>query len=89
MLVRAEGVTVSEMEGDLFLVRPDSGEIYHLDPMAAAIWNAVAAGMTRGNLLDLFGQAFPEQASDRLEADIDLALRPMIDGALLIETVPD
>lgn len=88
-LVRAEGVTVSEMEGDLFLVKPDSGEIYHLDPMAAAIWNAAEAPVARAELLDLFRQAFPEQPATMLEKDIDGALEPMMAGGLLVETGPD
>lgn len=88
-LTRADGVTVSEMEGDLFLVKPDSGEIYHLDPMAAAIWNALAEPAKRAELLDLFRQAFPEQPVATLENDIRTALAPMLEGGLLGETGPD
>ncbi len=88
-LSRAEGVTVSEMEGDLFLVKPDSGEIYHLDTMAAAIWNAADQSITRNELLDLFRRAFPEQAREQLTADVDQALDPLVEAALLVETGPD
>jgi hypothetical protein len=88
-LARAGGVTVSEMDGDLFLVKPDSGEIYHLDPMAAAIWNAANEPISRGELLDLFREAFPEQAIDAISGDLEKALSPMIEGAVLVETAPD
>ena len=84
-LSRAEGVVASEMDGDLFLVRPDDGEIYHLDRMAAAIWNLLAEPMTRADVHDLFREAFPDVAADRLAADIDAALATMLDDRLLTE----
>lgn len=88
-LTRAGGVTVSEMEGDLFLVKPESGEIYHLDPMAAAIWNAAEAGVSRRDLLVLFQEAFPDEPAERLSQDIGEAVTPLLEAALLVETGPD
>jgi len=40
-------------------------------------------------LLDLFRQAFPEQPAATLEKDIGMALEPMIEGGLLVETGPN
>lgn len=88
-LAHADGVTVSEMEGDLFLVKPDSGEIYHLDAMAAAIWNATDAPVSREELRELFVEAFPDQDAGTIKADLEQALSPLLDSSLLVETGPD
>lgn len=84
-LRRAEGVVVSEMEGDLFLVRPADGEIYHLDRMAAAIWNLLAEPLGRTAIRETFAEAFPEVPADRLAADLDTALETLIADGLLAE----
>ena len=88
-LARSEDLSVTEMDGDLFLVRAETGEIWHLDPMAAAIWNALDTPADRDELLDLFAEAFPETPGDTLAADLDRALANMIEGSLVGETGPE
>ncbi|WP_417519931.1 PqqD family protein [Minwuia sp.] len=87
-LQRAAGVTVSEMDGDLFLVRPESGEIWHLDAMGAAIWNAVEPPVARDELVSLFAAAFPDRAPGEIAGDVGRAVDALLDGALLEETGP-
>lgn len=89
ILTRADNVSVSDMEGDLFLVHPETGEIWHLDPMAAAIWNAAGEPVSRTDLLDLFVTAFPDQAEEKLRQDLSSSLEPLVAARLLIETGPD
>jgi len=88
-LRRAEGLTVEEMEGDLFVVRPDGGEIYHMDQMAAAIWHAVERHDGRADLHVLFRIAFPETDPLDVSRDLDAALSVLLQEGLLVETVPD
>ena len=89
VLSRAGGLSVNEMDGDLFLVRAETGEIYHLDPMAAGIWNALSEPASRDELLELFAEAFPETAAATLAADLDRALGDLSAGGLILETAPD
>lgn len=84
VLRRGAGVNVQEMDGDLFMVRPDSGEIWHLDRMGAAIWHALAEPMARDELLALFAEAFPEIPAATLERDLDRALEDLRAGGLIV-----
>lgn len=85
LLRRAEDVVESEMEGDLFLVRPADGEIYHLDRMAAAVWSLLAEAQTRAEVLAIFREAFPDVGAERIAADLDAALGEMLTDGLLEE----
>lgn len=84
LLQRAPGVNVQDMDGDLFMVKPDSGEIWHLDRMAAAIWHALAEPCDRDDLLVLFSEAFPETPAATLAGDLDRALDELRAGGLII-----
>ena len=88
-LRRAEGVVESEMEGDLFLVRPDDGEIFHLDRMAAGVWTLLAEPMSRAEVLAIFREAFPEVGPERIAADLDAALDEMLRDRLITELEND
>jgi HD-GYP domain-containing protein (c-di-GMP phosphodiesterase class II) len=38
-----EGVSATEVDGDIFLVATETEEVFHLNPLAAGIWRALAA----------------------------------------------
>lgn len=82
-LQRIEVVTETEVDGELFLVAPDSQEIFHLDAMASAIWRALEQPMSRTELDALFQAAFPDVPAARLKDDVDNALDRLQDGRLL------
>jgi hypothetical protein len=88
-LRRGEDLSVTEMDGDLFLVRGETGEIWHLDAMAAGLWNALDRPATRDGLLQLFADAFPDVAEETLRADLDRAIRDLSGAGLILETGPD
>lgn len=82
-LIRATGVTVSDMDGDLFLVWPNSGEIFHLDRLAAAVWNALEEPLSEDELVQLFVSAFPEMPPEQIEGDLTATLKTLKDAALI------
>lgn len=83
-LTRNPAVTVTELEGEFFLVEPNSGEIYYLDTIASGLWRATEEGATRGELIELMAAAFPEVPPETIRADVERVIGEMIDGSLLL-----
>lgn len=86
-MIRYHRVAVSTetpVEDELFLVTPLSSDIFHLDPLASAIWRALEQPLAYDELATLFQAAFPDTASDVLEADLKSALKRLTDGGLLL-----
>ncbi len=77
-------ITETEVDDELFLVAPHNTDIFHLDPLAAAIWRALAEPMTHDDLIALFRAAFPQIPATTLDADVDAALTRLRDGGLLM-----
>lgn len=81
---RVAVTTETAVEDELFLVAPHSTDIFHLDPLAAAIWRALAEPMRHEELAELFRAAFPDVPATMLQADVDAALKRLSDGGLLL-----
>ncbi len=81
---RTPEVVETDVGDDLFLVHPDSEEIVHLDRLAGAVWRALDEPQDSAALLALFGQAFPDQPRERLEADIARCLAVLSDAGLIV-----
>lgn len=86
LYIRNSNVTSTSVDGTLFLIATDSGEIVHLDPMATALWAALEDPKTRSQLLELFGAAFPDVSPVTLADDIDGALGTLQEAGLLSDT---
>ncbi|MEX0921675.1 MAG: PqqD family protein [Rhodovibrionaceae bacterium] len=83
-LTRNPAVTVTELEGEFFLVEPDSGEIYYLDTIASGLWRAAEQGSTLEELTALMIAAFPETPWETIRADVERVVQEMVAGSLLI-----
>lgn len=83
MFRRADGVSENPMGDDLFLVAPTSGEIVHLDQMAAAVWRLLETPCRRSDMAAVFAEAFPDTPTDSLSADLQMALQTLIAADLL------
>jgi hypothetical protein len=87
-LKRAERVTETRVEDDLFLVAVGTGEIVRLDRIGSALWAALEQPSNRADILEVFRDAFPETEPERLAGDIDAALAVLIEAGLVEETQP-
>ncbi len=83
-LTRNPAVTVTELEGEFFLVEPDSGEIYYLDTIASGLWRATESGCSLEELAALMIAAFPETSAETIRADVERVVGEMVAGRLLI-----
>lgn len=77
------------MDDDLFLVAPTSGEIVHLDQMAAAVWHLLETPCQQSDIAAVFADAFPDVPADRLAADLQLSLQTLIAAGLVQEVDGD
>jgi hypothetical protein len=64
------GVSATVIDGDVFLVEPDTEEVFYLNAVAGGLWRALAEPMDLSELTALMRSAFPEHAKAELDADV-------------------
>lgn len=78
------GVSATEIDGDVFLVEPDTEEVFYLNAVAGGLWRALSEPMERAELTALMRSAFPERAQAELEADVAAVIDELIRRRLAI-----
>jgi hypothetical protein len=84
---RSEGVTMQEMDGDLFLANEENGSIYHLNNIGAAFWRMLENTCDQETIIGLFIAAFPHQSRTDLIRDIDDLVNQLEEQGLIIRKV--
>ena len=80
---RCKGISIQEMDGELFLADDENGSIYRLNVIAAAFWRALEGPCDLDTIVTLFCRAFPEKSLPELRRDItDLADRLEEEGLI-------
>lgn len=69
-LMRNPAVNDTEVDGDIFLVEPDTQEVIYLNKLASALWRYLAAPRGRDEIVEVFGAAFPDVRHARLLRDL-------------------
>lgn len=82
-LVRNPAVTTSEIEGEFFLVEPESGEIFYLDAVTSGVWRLVEQPCLAGEIVATLAAAFPEADAGRVRGDVERLLAEMLGAGLL------
>jgi hypothetical protein len=85
-LRRRAGIKETPVDGDLFLVLPASGAIFHLNSLGAALWRLLAEPTDETAACAALALAFPDVPADKLAADVgqfiaDLRRHELIDTA--------
>ena len=80
---RRPGINETPVEDELFLIAGDSGDIFHLDQLAMAIWRALEEPASEAELRVLFREAFPEPPAATIEQDLTTALSTLRQGDLI------
>ena len=63
-------VEVTQVEEDLFLVHPEKGAVYHLDPIGAGLWRLLAEPMEMEEIVTVLTAAFPDTPQKDVREDI-------------------
>ena len=77
-------VSTTEIDGDVFLVEPDTEEVFYLNAVAGGLWRALAEPMTLGELTSLMRSAFPDRTEAELDADIAATIEELARRRLVI-----
>lgn len=81
---RKPGISETPVDDGVFLVEPQSQEIFYLEAISCGLWRELAEPRTRADLHELLGAAFPEVAAERIAADVAAVLDDLIDKRLVI-----
>jgi hypothetical protein len=76
-------VSVTEIEGEYFLVEPASNEIYYLDAITSGIWRLLETPVDRAGIFETLADAFPEEPPDQLAEDSARVLDEMLAAGLI------
>ena len=83
--VRQARVDITEVDREVFLVEPDSDEIYYLDEITSGIWRLLAEPTTSEDMATVLRAAFPDVDPARIQADLATALRDLLARDLVAE----
>lgn len=81
--VRNPEIRVTDVEGEFFLVEPESGQIFYLDRIASGLWRLLDRPQEEGEILATFREAFPEEPPERLEGEVAEALQGLVSDGLV------
>ena len=82
--VRNPRIRATDVEGEYFLVEPESGQIFYLDQIASGLWRLLAEPREEGEILATYRDAFPEEPAERLEREIGEALSGLVGDGLVL-----
>ncbi|MEX0815206.1 MAG: PqqD family protein [Dongiaceae bacterium] len=82
--VRRPDVAVRELDHELFLVGADNRSIYHLNPIAAALWRLLDEPMPVEEAIGVLCEAFPEIDAARIEGDVNVLFADLTERGLLV-----
>ncbi|HLB79166.1 MAG TPA: PqqD family protein [Dongiaceae bacterium] len=82
--VRRPDIAVRELDHELFLVGADDRSIYHLNPIAAALWRLLDEPMPVGEAVGVLCEAFPEIDAARIEGDVNVLFADLVERGLLV-----
>ncbi|MEX2008742.1 MAG: PqqD family protein, partial [Dongiaceae bacterium] len=82
--VRRPDVAVRELDHELFLVGADNRSIYHLNPIAAALWRLLDEPMPVQEAAGVLCEAFPEIDAARIEGDVGALFADLVERGLLV-----
>lgn len=68
--VRHEGMAALPEQQELFLVQEEKDAIFHLNPVAAAVWEMLASPLSVSEACELLGTAFPQVPPQTLVSDV-------------------
>jgi len=67
---RRAGVKETPVDTELFLVLPDSGDIYHLNALGAALWRLLAEPASEVEACETLALAFPDSPRAAVDEDV-------------------
>ena len=67
---RRDGLSVTIVEDDAFLVNPDNQDIFHLNALGRAIWHVLATPASARDVIGIIQEAYADIPPKTIEADV-------------------
>lgn len=80
---RAAGITMREMDGDLFLAHEETGSIYRLNATGAAFWRVIDTPQDLNAIIEIFQEAFPKMQPAQVKRDLLALVEELTDQGLI------
>jgi hypothetical protein len=81
---RNPAVSETEIDGEIFLVEPETEEVFYLDQMGSALWRLIASPHTLGQAAAVYAAAFPDVDQTTISEDLGLVLQDLLDRGLVV-----
>jgi len=81
---RKPGISETPVDDGVFLVEPESQEIFYLDSISCGLWRELSQPRSRADLHDVLGEAFPEIPAERIASDIGAVLDDLLQKRLIV-----
>ena len=81
---RNPAVSETELDGEIFLVEPESEEVFYLDEIGAGLWRLIAAPQSLEETVVVYQAAFPDADRQTVEYDLRAALQTLLDRGLVV-----
>jgi len=81
---RNAAVTETEIDDGIFLVEPETQDIFFLDAISSGLWRLLSEPQTLGEMQGIVRAAFPDQPISALDADVAAALDDMVARKLVL-----
>jgi len=83
-LVRNPVIGETPVDDEIFLVEPDTEEVYWLDRLSAGLWRLLAEPVTLPELQETVRAAFPDADAAKVDADVATALSELERRRLIV-----
>ena len=81
---RNPAVSETEIDGDFFLVEPETEEVFYLDSMGSGLWRLIAEPQTLQEAAAVYAAAFPDTDHATIEDDLGAVLDDLLGRGLVV-----
>tara|TARA_Y100001936_G_scaffold254157_1_gene325917 strand:- start:365 stop:637 length:273 start_codon:yes stop_codon:yes gene_type:complete len=82
---RNPAVTETDIDDELFLVEPESEEVFYMDTVSAGLWRLLEEPASFQDIISVYSAAFPDSDSKQIENDLRKALDDLLERGLALE----
>lgn len=81
---RNPAVSETEIDGEIFLVEPETEEVFYLDSMTSGLWRLIAEPQTLSEAAEIYTAAFPDTDRTTIEGDLRAVLGDLLERGLVV-----
>ncbi len=82
---RVSGIAEREIDGQIFLVVAQNQSLFHLNTLAAAIWNLLEDPLAIDEAVGIIQSAFPDMPGDAISSDVGKLIKRLAANNLVVQ----